>query len=551
MLNDYEDRKIRGLLYSPALDLLLSWGRTHLMTPEDETTSDKIKVEWDSLIKEPDIATSLNKGLSLLVDDVEDALRYLHSPATLNLFSNGDLETQTALKILDHVAMVSEAVEYLLDHDNLPNGFQEKVDSLLNRVTIDCPPSCIRLIPLNNWRREVRKHISEDKMYFFPWYEYWIELPPDTIDILIEHWVDVSHGKFENLEIDAQTIVSLIAELNTDQKLLQFISKENQQGLLLFKALEKSLSLSLFAIGDNEAGNYSISNKVKAKGLDQTASAIIHASLNPLSDEIDKIERQFLAAFCGPYLDDKERIDLLSKVEEKLISLDASELRSGRPLENLYKWSQDKITSREMSRNVFQYWMKALNNAADTLKETVPSFRHAVENLQYAEIEPKKTILDKLLELVPVMPCYLTEPVEVIKPLSADDITTSDTDKLELKKNTFNLPIKFHEKFNELVIPGEYPNDDLMKLRKFLTDIKYYWIGWYKICEEKEEIINEQPKEIIQRSVVHSLEYNKYEYVVIIISPKKALLEKIISEKKLSDDEAKNVVRIIYEPIKD
>ena len=44
-----------------------------------------------------------------------------------------------------------------------------------------------RLIPFNEARRERLARIDADERYLYPWYEEWSAVPPDTLDMLVEH----------------------------------------------------------------------------------------------------------------------------------------------------------------------------------------------------------------------------------------------------------------------------------------------------------------------------------------------------------------------------
>ncbi len=393
MLLDYEYRKYESVLYSSGTDLLLSWGKADMFHPHDNGFASETKDEWMRLAEKSDMVSLLNSGLESLTRDVDEALNFLCTHSSPEFDGEDAAKLHIALKIFDHVILLSQAARNFPEQDHFPKDFQIRMEDLFREITLDRAPSYLRLIPLNHWRRELRGHIPEHGLHLFPWYGEWADLPSEAIEIMIENWNEVRRGNFECSEMDAETLKALFSELPNDPGLMNYISEEARFADILSRSVRKSLGLRLLDISDKEAGNHAISETVDEKGLVACACHIVRSIKDKLRSEEARLEGMLWAALCGPLMEDRDRLNLITRVEDRLTSLDVSTLRSGSLLDELCQWSQENTPDEVFSRKVFEPWMESLNKAAKVVTESVPEeaavFLRAVRELEVATIETK------------------------------------------------------------------------------------------------------------------------------------------------------------------
>lgn len=377
------------------LDVLPNWGRAHLFEPEDAATLAELAAQWEELIGEADGLTSLAADLQILTGQVQQALEVLQSPQALKDMTEYTWQVQAAMEALDYVVFLSEALEYLPSAGSLPEGLREGAEALLRRVTVDHEPSGLRLIPLNDWRRQVLERIPANRQYLFPWYASWADVPSDTLELVIEEWTNLSQGYLDLEGLEEGTLSHLLAELRTDQDLLDHLRKEASLAELIPRAVEQSVALRLFSLGSKQGALTAVPETVRKAGLAACASRAIKGRLR---SEADRMERLFRAAFCGPFLTDGQRIELLSEVEKSIKTIDPSSLGPGSDLALLHRWSQGKMKDEMLATTVFNRWTEDLRAASKALGETTVEEAsrfwdavHAVRE-QPLDLKPKRII---------------------------------------------------------------------------------------------------------------------------------------------------------------
>ncbi|MDM8551708.1 type III-E CRISPR-associated protein Csx30 [Desulfobacterales bacterium HSG2] len=433
MLNDYEERQTDGFLYSPALDLLLTWGSASLFqgTEDEGEFVQGIEEEWHSLREDSDVNSELHSGLEALTRDIDDALEFLY-----HTIPESDRETalaQTALEILDHGVRLFQTARNFTEQDLFPEDFQGRAEVLFRKLTVDRVPSYLRLIPLNYWRQYLRGNISEHSLHLFPWYDEWADLPSETIEILIENWNEISRGNFECSEMDAETLKSLFAELSNDRGLLNYIREEARFGRILPRAIGKSLSLRLLMIRTDDVGKHAAPQKVIEKGFVACARQIIQEIKKTFRSEEERLEGIFLGGFCGPFLYENQRLELFNQVEDGLKTLDVSSLRPGSLLEELYQWSQGKVADEAFSHSVFDRWIESMSNAAKMVTESVPEeaavFLRAVTELEIQRLyKAEHPVIDRIWETI----CELSRPTVLWKKAYGTMKKTHEAKTIEL-----------------------------------------------------------------------------------------------------------------------
>lgn len=544
MLNVYNNN---NFIYSPALDMLLCWGRTRLFCPEDTDSLHEIESMWSSLSNETDPKKSLDEGFEHLNNKTEAALNFLHSRDALELYEENAVKAQSAIQVLDHVVMLSEAAEHFPEQNCFPNDFINKINTLFRNITIECEPSGLRLIPLNQWRQEVASYIPEEIRYLFPWYFEWTEFPPNTIDMLTEQWHNIESGHTEGLGIDTDALRAVLAAMAADRELLNHIRREAQFSSLLYRAVEKSFALRLLSIGDDESVKRSVSDEVEKKGFIASACNIID-TIKRLSSKEDRIERIFVSAFCGPDLSDKRRIELLNRVENELDSINFSSLNDKSSLKRLYQWHKGNLSDHELAAGIFDKWLADMDSEAKKLKNPVPdeavSFDDAVQRLLTGAIYSKPGLIERIKSSFSFQ--LSISGKSVARALSKG---AKKDFHLKADKNVFELSLSI--KNDKVIIPGNY--SELKEIRSSLgTWEEYYWNGWLTSHDDQEKIIFPAPekgKNTLANFV--KLEKGKtYKSLIVCIAPTKELITEAVSKagsgEPISEQEGQQIIWLIY-----
>lgn len=373
---EHEYGKTENVLYSQSLDLLLEWGRIHLFQQKDTPMLQELEGKWEYLKA---VGTPLDAGLDLLENRVRTSLTILHGPATIHLERQTAENIMAAVKTLDQVIFLSEALESFPTLLDLPPGFREKSDDLLHRVTIERTPPTLRLIPLNEWRREVFKKIPFQVNYLFPWYGLWVELPTDFLDILTERFEETLGGGFQRLPLDPKMGPVLLEELKSDPPLLERVRRG---GNIALPPPGEAVGLSsrLFQLYAAE-----IAGRPVPDGLEEAGFLVVacQAVDTPVDSPVEQTEQLFLAAFCAPFPDESARRALFDEIEAHLVRLDPPSLLTSHLLEPLCFWSKGRLTDGEFVEKVWAEWEHRLGKAADQI-DARRVFMGAVENVRKA-----------------------------------------------------------------------------------------------------------------------------------------------------------------------
>jgi hypothetical protein len=373
---EHEYGKTENVLYSQSLDLLLEWGRIHLFHQKDTPMLQELEGKWEYLKA---VGTPLDAGLDLLESRVRTSLKILHGPATIHLERQTAGNIMAAVKTLDQVVFLSEALESFPTVLDLPPGFREKSDDLLHRVTIEKTPPTLRLIPLNEWRREVLKNIPSQVNYLFPWYGLWVELPTDFLETMTERFKEAAEGDDPFPDLDPNMAPVLLEDLKSDPPLLERVRRGGKMALPPPKR-DTGFSQRLIQLYHAEIAGRTIPDDLQEVGLLVAACQAVDP---PADSVLERLEQLFLAAFCTPFPDDASRRDWLDEIEAGLKRLDPSSLHASHLLEPLCFWSKGRLGDEELVQKVWSEWEHRLLKAADQI-ETRSVFMGAVENLRGA-----------------------------------------------------------------------------------------------------------------------------------------------------------------------
>ncbi|MCP4353209.1 MAG: hypothetical protein GY795_47770 [Desulfobacterales bacterium] len=386
-------------LYTQSLDILLKWGRIHLFQQDTEELRE-LEQEWE---KQKDHGDSLGSGSEILKKHVEQTLDHLHGSDSVDLDPDEALYIKSGLRAFDNVIFLAHALEFFPGADNIAEDFHNTTEELVHQIIIDREPPGLRLIPFNNWRRDILKNIPFDIHYLFPWYSSWAELPEEFHDTLAENWHDFIKGQMEYPYLDKSLLNAMLAELESDRLLFNRIRNEARLFQLMPEAVEQSLALRLFAIQDQgPAPDYS-----KNPGLAHASVRVIDI---PVRTEAEKAEQLFFAGFCGPFLNTGQRLDLLSQVENYLKQPDVSQSDPGTIIEKLCLWAEDRLTDEKFVQEAFKLWESKLASVTDQTAEAM--FLKAVENIRNSRIPVVTPSFNEILQRISSLFPSVKDPLE-------------------------------------------------------------------------------------------------------------------------------------------
>jgi hypothetical protein len=367
MLSVYEE-ETDGLGYSTLLDILLEWGGIHLFqhgSEETEVLAD-LEQQWSAATLElgtAGVLDSLLCGLASLELLKREATNSLLATYTVDLDLEEAWQVKKALQILDHVVALSESLHSFPRAAEFPHAFCARAEQLVHQLSTDQLRSWLRFVPLNSWRRNVASRIPSRTSDFFPWYTTWNDLPEDTLEEIIEHWYELLDGELEVLPLEPEVVFAILEELTEDQQLLGRIQREAKLNKMLPKLIHQSFALRLLALSGREARQRELDESLASADLAACAATVIE---KPFHSELERLEKLFMAGFCGPYLAEEQRLNLLSTVERELQEPNRLQLAScdaGSTWGLLYRWSRDEITGTLLATQLFDRWEIALREA--------------------------------------------------------------------------------------------------------------------------------------------------------------------------------------------
>ncbi len=209
--------------YSVAMDVLLAWGRAGLLKSEEDADKSSLNKISYVVLGERESTQKVKRGIERLKKRAENALDFLNGPSLPQACYDEPQRVQSSLETLDDVALLSEAVEFSPYAKEVGENLRNAVDKLLMRATVEEAPSGLRLVPLNDWRREKLRTIPADRHFLFPWYELWSELPKDTLDRLAAAWGELEAGSGTVEGIEEGNLAAILGELERDGDLLEWI----------------------------------------------------------------------------------------------------------------------------------------------------------------------------------------------------------------------------------------------------------------------------------------------------------------------------------------
>ncbi len=254
------------------LDLLIWWGETRLLHP---TAADRLEWIAEGWRARPPLTDVLRKEMAALETDIRQTIRFLTGPDTLDLDDEDWPAIHAQLKNLDRIVFLIEALDAFPDADAVFPDIHERAEEIFGVLITEHESIWMRLIPLNERRRQTLAYIPPDVRYLFPWYEEWSDLPGDAFDFLADHWDDIGLDRLSPEE-EIEAMSEWAHELQNDPALADHIRREAH----IFRAIRAAATEDLPRTSSSAAE-------------DKTAAPGAISSAHPILDGLRNI-------FAGP-----------------------------------------------------------------------------------------------------------------------------------------------------------------------------------------------------------------------------------------------------------
>jgi hypothetical protein len=374
------------LSYSKGIDLLstIAWA-TFFSWHNKYITN--LNLEWQSYLKNDNHRKDLDDGLREMEQVVSHTLSLLTGPMTLTLQSDMDEEIGPLLQVLDQSVLLSE----YLSQGNCPElemRLAQKIYEIADSVVLNDPIPYHRLIPINEWRQEIRDELPDMIAPLLPWYDWFTDLDEMTLSDIVDNINSLEKKDFTAFGNNAGIIENLFKAIKADKAFYNELKAQawaQEKNALFLATSQKYALFYLMERTLNLAGE--MNEKVMNIGFQAVAVQAI--SDKPMFKEYQRIELLFLAAFCGPDLDDKERLSLFGKIEKALPDL------TGAPEETLAyalsQWHTGKLAGHDLAEKTLKLWESDLLKAADQIPGPQPyedgKFINAVKFIQETPLD--------------------------------------------------------------------------------------------------------------------------------------------------------------------
>ena len=505
MSRELEHSRAEVLTCLSPLDLMITWGRIQIHDreePESRRAKEEVlNKKWAIVDGERNLDVSLRRSFESLENRLTPALDLLHGPRSVDLAEVDTDEVMSALEILDSVVFLSEALETCPWAEDLSKESLEKADSLILRVMIDRAPSCLRLVPLNDWRRRARDRIPEHYDYLFPWYFTWADLPSNTLEMLAAHFHEVIHDTYEAIDsIDPETLNVIMAELRADGDLYGRIVDEARVLNTLPHAIDASVTLRAFALHRREVAKRKWTCSVAGFGAEPQIRTPLDG---PVWTAADRLEKLFLAAFCFPHLNDEKRINLFSDVEEGLKDLAYTSPPQGSLIDNLSLWSRKELSDEALVKDLSARWMPKAARPVAGSAVSEPDEKQRLLTLvsRIRETPPIRTRLERAIrDLTPSRRAHIVHVLDTLAKWIQPEIHFQvQTPRVRIESGFSDhgalrqmdsighqaplaspiiLALHKDESGYPLLAPDPEAHDDYIRLREVLDSTTFHWTGW-------------------------------------------------------------------------
>lgn len=551
MFQEYENRKSESDIFSPALDLLVAWGKANLLTPENAEAKADIEAHW----QEFGAGEDMTLGLSEMNRFAETALDWLSGQPCVYPDTETAVDVSRALEILDQVVLAAEAADRF--PGELPREVRERIHDLMKRATIDRAPSAPRLVPLNDWRRAMLAHVPKHLHFLFPWYADWSELPADIVEKIIECQSGAADDStLEIFSLPEGELNAFLAELSEDSALANYIRGQIRTARRIQSAIGQSFGLRLFILADKEAGleRNALPDSVREKGLVTCARRALRNLQKKFVSEADRLEARFLAAFCGPMLSEKDRLDHFRAVEGEMDSLSPALLSRGNVLHRVAEWREGRLDGAAMAETLFVRWINELEEASAQVagkeEETREAFlRELDEVLSWTPAAVFDSSESAQAGLWEKIKANFTPDFSAFFPKALATARLSESAEktdifFPMDSNHFSgLPIVYRG--GKMAIPGR--NESLDKVNDLLKKTRFFWNAAFRLKGETEmEWVMPAPAEEEGKAPFYRLKKAEYAEIVACISPSENLVQKVMVGESLTDKEKSQIIFLHY-----
>lgn len=348
--------------FSKGVDLLIARARAGFFNWRS-TYVQGLDRSWEVFLKEEGAKEDLYRGLAALELEVHKALSVLAGSLTLSLEPEMGETVGSFLAILDQAVFLSE---FLTDGrcPDLDDEFTREAVAIADMALVDRPVRYHRLIPINVWRRNLRDRLPAQGVHLLPWYDWYADVDDLLIIDLVENLEAIEDEDFQMFGDQAPFIGSLFEEIKEDREFLFELRGRSWTDKALMHVLGNSRAYGLFYLIIRTLDLVPpMDEKVMNLGFQGVA---VQALSDDVATEAERIERIYMAAFCGPDLDDDARLELFNKVEEGLSYLADSPVNSLGYY--LRQWDQRIIDGVALAKETFITWDKALSIAAKKIE---------------------------------------------------------------------------------------------------------------------------------------------------------------------------------------
>lgn len=381
MVNSIRNREV--------LNLLLEWGKTHLLTPEFSRHLKDLEEEYRALTQGVDVNGLLSNLLGEMESEIDNTIKVLSAPELITVVEDDDiyLKAEESFITLDRCIYFMEAVYYLIAKDT-SGGYQgvlNGIDRMISKIITwleDSNFSPLRLTVFNELRRAYLTHIPEEKRYLFPWYERASDLPDNTLRGIVENYNNLVSGKETVIPEELKPYhMEILYELKRDKELNTMLREEHTLHRALMEIAKEKSSINLWFFAEDMAFDYVIPEKIDRRGVVRVSTELIgkimkNSRLFIFIEKPVKAYYLFLSAFCGPSLTNAQRLELFDKVETLIKEigeddLDRSENAQATLLRRLKRWYDgDNTELPYLGNTAFNQWESLLIKIAETMEET-------------------------------------------------------------------------------------------------------------------------------------------------------------------------------------
>lgn len=518
------------------INLLLEWGKANLLSPLIKSYLKHIEEEFEDIVGEIDIDKVLLGGMKLIDNQVDSSINILSSPDLITATDEDDIwyEAQDAFLKFDSINYLFEAVNYIIQpkNENLAVQVNAALDEIMKKIIAwieDSDFSPLRLTVLNSFRNKYLEAIPENKRYLFPWYELFADLDEEVLESITEYF---------DVIFDKKALSSVVLnELKRDKELFSILSREHTLGEKIKEAASKRTALTLWRLGDVSAVDYSLAQEIENAGLIRTSVSLLTKKLKSLRGIEEKLELEFLSAFCGPGLNDVQRIQVLKKVLSEVAHVTFDTEDNKAPiLYGLNQWLGEGLLGDKWIVNAsFNGWLSLLKEEAKLLKagneDISPSeFWRTLQQLMDKDINTAWKLSWNKVEafLENIFSPQILAPVR--SPMSTST-TAQEPLSLKLAQHIkITLEANQEQQYNILPKPNskeiKFCNsmEEYEKLYAFIEKTKTYCAGVAK--KDGDEIDRLEVKQINRSYNIYAIDkQKKYRSVIIGISSDEEILK--------------------------